>query len=167
LADAQGFVKRHNATAPVVKFAGCGDRCAAVPSQRPAAPQRQNHFFAPASAAQGGIRPMKVVKSLFRRGRSLYMQIRRQHLFVTGLVLLLLGIQFRMIERYVLNDTSTRLLAKYFGEPAHTPDGAVARVFLASGAPANYTIRPPRWISYSLLSAGFILGTCFWPPLRK
>ena len=95
------------------------------------------------------------------------MQIRRQHLFVTGLVLLLLGIQFRVIENYVLNDTSTRLLAKYFGVPAGTPDGAITRVFLASGAPASYSIRPPRWISFFLLSAGFILATCFWPPLRK
>ena len=95
------------------------------------------------------------------------MRIRRRHLFVTGLVLLLLGTQLRVVDAYVLNDTTTRLLAEHFGEPATTAKGAIQRAYLATGAPASYTIRPPRWIGYSLLSIGFILTACFWPPLRK
>ena len=95
------------------------------------------------------------------------MKIRRRHLFVLGLVLLLMGAQFRVIEGYVLNDTATRFLAEHFGDPPTTPKGAVTRAYLATGAPATYTVRPPRWIGYSMLSIGFVLAACFWPPLRN
>jgi hypothetical protein len=95
------------------------------------------------------------------------MRIRKRHFFVTGLVLLLLGTQLRVVEGYVLGDTATRFLAEHFGEPATTAKGAVTRVYLATGAQASYTIRPPRWIGYSLLSLGFVLTACFWPPMRK
>jgi hypothetical protein len=95
------------------------------------------------------------------------MQIRRRHLFVVGLLLLLLGTQLRVVEGYVLNDTATRFLAEHFGDPATTPKGAVTRVYLATGAQVSYTVRPPHWIGYSMLSVGFVLAACFWPPLRK
>jgi hypothetical protein len=95
------------------------------------------------------------------------MQLRRRHYFITGLVLLLIGAQLRVVEGYVLNDTATRFLAEHFGEPPTTAEGAVQRAYLATGAPASYTVEPPRWIGYAMLSVGFVLTICFWPPLRR
>ena len=95
------------------------------------------------------------------------MQLRRRHYFITGLLLLLIGTQLYVVHSYVLNDTATRFLAEHFGDPPTTAKGAVTRVYLATGAPASYTIQPPRWIGYALLSVGFVLTICFHPPMRK
>ena len=95
------------------------------------------------------------------------MQLRRRHYFITGLVLLLIGTQLRVVEAYVLSDTATRFLAEHFGEPSTTAKGAVTRAYLATGAPVNHTIKPPHWIGYAMLSVGFVLTICFWPSMRR
>ena len=95
------------------------------------------------------------------------MQIRRRHYFIAGLVLLLVGAQLRVVKGFVLSDSATRILAEHFGEPTTTAKGAVQQAYLATGAPVSYTIEPPTWIGYALLSVGFVLTVCFFPQLRR
>ncbi|MGC4005617.1 MAG: hypothetical protein QM811_21865 [Pirellulales bacterium] len=83
------------------------------------------------------------------------MDMNRNKLFLIGFLLLLFGLQFRMVETFTLNTTTTRFLATRFQDP-ETP----AKNFFINnnenGIPAK-SFKPPLWIGYSLLSIGSVL----------
>jgi hypothetical protein len=83
----------------------------------------------------------------------------RYHTWIyVGLILLLLGIQVRMVETYVLTPESTRRLSEWFGPPSGepAPTGALQRWALRENL-ARKQFRPPQWLGYSLLSAGGVM----------
>lgn len=84
------------------------------------------------------------------------MEINRNQWFMIGLVILALGIQFRMVQSFVLNEKTTEILAKRLKK-----DDAVTSTFIPSfGAappPSRRTIEPPRWLGFMMISAGAVL----------
>jgi hypothetical protein len=83
------------------------------------------------------------------------MDFNRNQIFLTGLLLVLFGTQFRLVERFTLNEPTTRFLAARMQDPAAQP---MQSMFLNSQAPLpKKEIRPPVWIGYSLLSIGTVL----------
>ena len=89
------------------------------------------------------------------------MELNRYHYFTVGVLLVLLGIQFRMIQSFVLNEKATQYLAQQF--PSSGP-----QVQVASAGPYNVgmfpttpvsrrTVHPPRWLGWSLISFGSVL----------
>ena len=83
------------------------------------------------------------------------MEMNRNTFFLIGLVLLLVGVQLRMVESYVLNEKASRFLS----ERTSISDGdGTVRPFLAAIGPApRRTIHPPEWLGWSLMSIGSVL----------
>ena len=85
------------------------------------------------------------------------MEFNRNQYFMFGLVLVFLGIQFRMIETFVLNEKASRFIAEKV-QPAMSSGDAGARSFLpAVGPTPRRTVRPPQWLGWALISMGSVL----------
>ena len=75
-----------------------------------------------------------------------------------GLVVLLLGLQFRMVSSYVLNEEATKFLAERAGKTTQT-DTAFPFDTLAdtpTAAPRK-VIQPPDWSGWCLMSVGSVM----------
>ncbi len=83
-------------------------------------------------------------------------EINRNHVFVVGMVLLLLGIQFRLVDSFVLTPKVTRLLAEQTHHPVATAGNTLDSLIGETPIPAK-TIRPEEWIGWLLLSVGGVL----------
>jgi len=83
------------------------------------------------------------------------MDFNRNQLFLVGLLLLLFGTQFRMVETFTLNQPTTRFLANRFQEPSDAP---VQSMFVNSNVNIpGKVVKPPLWLGYSLISIGSVL----------
>ena len=84
--------------------------------------------------------------------------LNRNQFFLIGVLLALLGGQFRLVETVVLTPEAAKLL---LGDPRPAPTASFNLPNLLPGQrtpSANHrTIRPPDWLGYSLLSIGAVL----------
>jgi hypothetical protein len=87
-------------------------------------------------------------------------------LFMIGVVVLLLGIQFRVVESFELNEWSSQVVEKRF--PSTSADPATSYLAVntyndpwlapvAPSAPATRVISPPRPLALSFISVGAIM----------
>ena len=83
------------------------------------------------------------------------MDFNRNHFFLVGILVLLAGLQLRLVESVVLNEKSTQFLARQSG----TGQTEQTAMFFARslGAPPRKTIRPPEWLGWCLMSVGAVL----------
>jgi hypothetical protein len=83
------------------------------------------------------------------------MELNRNQFLLIGLVLILLGVQLRMVDTYVLNESSSKFLARQTGK-IETPSMWTLPVSLAAqnGMAPRKKIRPPSWLAWALLSVG-------------
>lgn len=86
------------------------------------------------------------------------MEFNRNHYFLTGIVILLFGIQLRMVDSYVLNESSSRFLATRFGAQANNSTIESRGLFPSVGPVPRRTLRPPEWLGWALLSVGSVLA---------
>jgi hypothetical protein len=82
------------------------------------------------------------------------MELNRNQFFLAGLVVLFLGIQFRLIDNFTLNDKTTKFLASRMQEKATPPAAAIIGQNVSNGPKV---VRPPQWLGYALLSIGSVL----------
>ena len=80
---------------------------------------------------------------------------RRVMCLVLGVLLLLAGLQLRVVETYVLSPGATRVAAKYFGADPYTARGTVETIALATSNPRK-ALTPPRWLGWAMLAGGFV-----------
>lgn len=85
------------------------------------------------------------------------MEINRNQFFLAGLVLLFLGIQFRMVDSAVLTSEFTTFLAARVGHPAVAAANAAESLTGADVKLPPKTVRPPEWLGWSLASIGSVL----------
>ncbi len=86
------------------------------------------------------------------------MDINRNQWFMAGLVLLLLGIQFRLADSFVLTAEFTQVLAEGTGTRVAAADTTTSLMKpFQSAPPANKTVTPPEWLGWALLSIGLVL----------
>jgi hypothetical protein len=79
------------------------------------------------------------------------MELNRNHYFMVGLFILCLGIQFRLVESYSLNERVTKIIAARAGSAAGT-------AFLPSVGPTpRKVIAPPDWLGWAMMSIGSVL----------
>jgi len=78
------------------------------------------------------------------------MELNRNQFFMIGLVLVFLGVQFRMLDSFTLNEQASHYVAKRM-------QGAGASVAPARSAGARHVVRPPQWLGYAMLSIGSVL----------
>ena len=88
------------------------------------------------------------------------MDVNRNQWFLVGLVVLLLGAQFRMTDSLVLTPEFTKMLAERSGLPAFASDSANG----AAGGSSLHgkTIVPPQWLGWCLLMVGAVLVLHSW-----
>lgn len=82
------------------------------------------------------------------------MELNRNHYFMVGVVLLLLGIQLRLVDSYVLNEQSTRILTP---QPANNALAAVRPLMQAVAPAPHKVIKPPESLGWALMSIGSVL----------
>lgn len=81
----------------------------------------------------------------------------RNQWIMIGVVLLLLGIQLRYVQAFVLSERTTQFIARRMQdvELASSDPGTS----MAAAAPiVKKRIEPPRWLGLALLSAGTVLA---------
>ena len=83
------------------------------------------------------------------------MELNRNQYFFLGIVILLLGLQVRVVSAFVLNEDATRFLAERTLSSA--AEGTVVSLASDSGALPNKVIRPPEWLGWCLISVGAVL----------
>lgn len=81
------------------------------------------------------------------------MELNRNHYFMAGIVLLLLGIQFRLVDSYVLNEHSTRMLTSQTGGAGLRSNPLVS----AATGSSRKIVKPPEWAGWALMSIGSVL----------
>jgi len=85
-----------------------------------------------------------------------------QRLFIAGLVIAMLGLQFRVVDRFILSERATTVLNRHFPTSAAAVDAVAANSYLLSDLGSTTTndrrsIEPPDWLGWSLLSVGAVL----------
>lgn len=83
------------------------------------------------------------------------MEFNRNQFMMIGVVLLLLGLQFRTFESCTLNPKTTQFLAARFQDPAAA--AATNTLFATNSPVVRKVIRPPSWLGWSLMSVGAVL----------
>lgn len=84
------------------------------------------------------------------------MEINRNQYFLAGIVVLILGIQFRQVDTYVLNEQVSRAVFKQAGE---TNPAAKTLSIMPSFGPVSprKSVRPPEWLGWAVCSIGAVL----------
>jgi len=86
------------------------------------------------------------------------MKMTRNRYFLLGVLLILLGVQFRMVESFVLSPSTTRALAR-FGEKSSvaTTDSFSTLMMQVTPNPTK-RVAPPRWLGLALITVGSVIS---------
>jgi len=84
------------------------------------------------------------------------MDIDRNRYFMFGVILFLLGLQFRLVDSFVLNESSTRALHKFAqsSKIADNNNNMAANIYMDVGAPRK-SVKHPNWV---LLTVGGVMS---------
>jgi hypothetical protein len=85
------------------------------------------------------------------------MEISRNQYYMVGLVLLLLGIQFRLIDSVEVKEQIAMFLAERSDHPLISVSAQTPLLSPVESAAINRIVRPPEWIGWMLISLGSVL----------
>ena len=86
------------------------------------------------------------------------MSLYRNRYFLVGILLLLLGIQFRMVHSFVLNEQTTRVLAR-FDKSKSLADNTGITTLLSQVYPnPTKRVEPPRWLGLAMITVGAVIS---------
>ncbi len=85
------------------------------------------------------------------------MDLNRNQCYLIGLVLLFIGLQFRMVDSVVLTPEFTKFLAERTGHPVATASNAMETLLGQETSVPPKTFRPPEWIGWALISFGIVM----------
>jgi len=85
------------------------------------------------------------------------MEINRNQWFLAGLVLVFLGLQFRLVDSFVLTPEVTQFLAKRTGHPVAAVNSSLQFFAPAVKPVIKKTVQAPEWLGWALLSLGGVL----------
>lgn len=83
------------------------------------------------------------------------MDLTRNQWFMVGLIVLFVGIQFRVVESYVLNESATQFITQRMRDSGVAGPGA--SLLAAVGPASRRVIRPPEWLGWAVVSIGSVL----------
>ena len=84
------------------------------------------------------------------------MEFNRNQFFFLGVMILLLGLQVRVVSAYVLTPDATQFLAERT-HSSSSSEGAVVSYASGVGALPNKVFHPPEWLGWCLISVGAVL----------
>ena len=89
------------------------------------------------------------------------MEFNRNQFFFLGMFILLIGIQVRMVDTYVLSPETSKILAERTGGKTLASASDSPSAFAAANGPASSLNRknfqPPEWLGWCLMSIGAVL----------
>lgn len=86
------------------------------------------------------------------------MEFNRNHYLGIGMIVLLLGLQFRFVDSFQLTEETTTFLAKRLQKEPTVAQNPLAVIFGQTNPVAmKKTVRPPKWLGWSMISIGSVL----------
>ena len=88
------------------------------------------------------------------------MELNRNQYLMAGLVVLMLGIQMRLVEAFVLNEHATQFLAQRIQQMKGQQIASASdmpTLLAAQGPIAQKRLAPPDWLGFSFVSVGSVL----------
>ena len=82
-------------------------------------------------------------------------ELNRPQMYMAGLIILLLGLHFRVVESIVLNEPTTKFIVEKFETREFA--NSTPNWFAATVPVALKTITPPKWIGWSFVSLGGVM----------
>jgi hypothetical protein len=88
------------------------------------------------------------------------MEFTRNRYFMAGMLLILLGIQFRLVHSFVLNEPATRTLIKLSknGPVAANNTSPLNTLFMQVAPSPKKQVVPPRWLGLAMVAAGVVIS---------
>jgi len=83
------------------------------------------------------------------------MELNRNQYFFLGVVIVLMGVQLRVVREFVLTEEATLFLAERM-HPSSS-EGTMASLSANVGIGQNKVIHPPEWLGWCLISLGAVL----------
>ncbi len=90
------------------------------------------------------------------------MDITRNQYFFAGLVLLLLGLEFNLVDVFSLNAEFTQFIADRTSHPMASVGATTQPLFPSDSSPVRKNWHPPEWLGWSLISLGSVLILHSW-----
>ena len=86
------------------------------------------------------------------------MELNRNHFFLLGLILLLFGIQLRLVYSFLLTPESAKFVVERIERKKPIERSQPFAALMTITTPIQRkTIEPPRWLGWALISAGAVL----------
>jgi hypothetical protein len=87
------------------------------------------------------------------------MQFTRNRYFMAGMLLVMLGIQFRLVQSFVLNEPTTRALARISKQNPVASNAPSMASFLIQVYPnPKKSVEPPRWLGLAMVTVGAVVA---------
>ncbi len=86
------------------------------------------------------------------------MDVDRNRYFMFGIILFLLGLQFRLVDTVVLNESSTRALHRFAREARIADNNAATNVYMQVAPSPKKSVKPPHWLGFVLLTVGGVMS---------
>ena len=110
---------------------------------------------------------LKVVRATGRVGATLQnsgcygfrsMSLYRNRYFLAGILLVLLGLQFRRVESFVLNERSTRFMARVTNTKMVDNSTTVGAIIEPVAPVPRKRVTPPPWVGLSMIAVGCVMA---------
>jgi hypothetical protein len=87
------------------------------------------------------------------------MDLNRNQYLLAGLVILLLGIQLRAVDTFVLNQRATTFFDNCMQEikGRQVASASAMPTLMGSPVPVLKRVQPPKWLGFSFVSVGMVL----------
>jgi hypothetical protein len=90
------------------------------------------------------------------------MEINRNQYYMAGLVLLFLGVQFRLVEAVDLKPQLVKMFIDKSQQPLMEMNSGVQALFRPTQTPTTTHYAPPDWWGWMLVSIGSVLVLHSW-----
>jgi hypothetical protein len=81
----------------------------------------------------------------------------RNRYFLLGILLILLGCQFRMVQSFVLNEPTTRALVRVTQTKPIASSDTMSTFLMQVHPNPTKRIAPPRWLGLATIAAGAVI----------
>jgi len=85
------------------------------------------------------------------------MDLNRNQFFFLGVVILLVGVQFRAVSAFVLNPETTQFIAERTGHASTATSQTLFTTTSGTSAAPRKVVEPPEWLGWCLMSIGAVL----------